>query len=290
MSEDEVKEKAKAIGFDACGIATAEPFGDDMRRWRDWLSKGYNATMAYMERRVNPSDILENAKSVVVCLMNHYPTVTQDKDEPQIAKYAYSTDYHYIIWEKLKLLADSLGLEEYAVACDTMPVFDRALAVRAGLGWIGKNNMLVNPKFGSYTFIGELFTTLPLIPDLPTENRCGKCRKCLDSCPTGALTERCLNANKCLSYRTIESKEPLTEEEARHNWVFGCDMCQMACPWNEKLAQPNNHTELKPITLELQIPTLTNSVLRKGKSPFCRSNLTKLKENHILCISNHQNS
>lgn len=290
MNSEEVKQRATEVGFDACGIASAEPFTDDFARWKEWLRQGYNATMHYMERRVNPTDILENARSVIVCLLNYYPKVTQKEGEPRIARYAYSRDYHYVMWERLRLLAEKTGLKEYAMACDTMPVFDRALAVRAGLGWIGRNNMLVNPKFGSYTFIGELLTTLPLIPDSPTENHCGRCRRCLDACPTGALTERCLDANRCLSFRTIEDKKPLTTEEAKHNWVFGCDTCQMACPWNKRFAHPHEHKEFAPTSLEMDITTLSNSALRKAQSPFCRSNITKLKENHKLCISNRQSS
>lgn len=234
--------------------------------------------------------MLQGARSVIVCLMNYYPRETQREGEPKIAKYAFSKDYHFVMWEKLKLLAEKIKLKDYAIACDTMPVFDRALAVRAGLGWIGRNNMLINPLFGSYTFIGELFTTLPLRPDEQMKERCGRCHRCLEICPTGAIREKCLDANRCLSFRTIEDKKPLTKEEASHNWMFGCDECQMACPWNKRFAHPNEHKDFAPVTLELEITTLSNSVLRKAQSPFCRSNITKLKENHRLCISNRQNS
>lgn len=290
MSEEEIKNIAVEVGFDACGIAAARPYGEELRRWEEWVRRGCHASMEYMERRVNVGEVLKGARSVIVCLMNYYPAVEQDFHEPKIAKYAYSRDYHYVMWEKLRMLAERAGLEEFAVTCDTMPVMERALAVRAGLGWIGKNNMLVNREYGSFTFIGTVITTLPLKADKPMSGHCGKCRRCLDACPTGALSERCLDANRCLSFRTIESKEELTEEEARKGWVFGCDECQTICPWNKRFAHPHRHKELEAVTLGLDITTLSNSVLRRSQSPLCRSNITKLKKNYRLCISNRQNS
>lgn len=274
-----------SLGFDACGISDVEPLDDDSKRLAHWVEKGCHAGMEYMNRqRHNPKDLFPDARSAIVCLMNYYPAMRQPAEEPQIAYYAYPTDYHYIIWSKLRQLAKELHLEEgqYMATCDTAPILERAMAVRAGLGWTGRNTLLVNPEFGSFVFIGILFTTLDLKNDKPMQPRCGNCHRCIDACPTASLTDYCIDARRCLSYLTIESREPLTEEMACNRRLFGCDLCQTACPWNKRFAHPHNHPELAPTTLELDIPNSTNSMLKRAKSPLCRSSLAKLKANYKL--------
>lgn len=285
MSTDEIKHIALSVGFDACGISGIEPLDYDCKRLEHWVKRGCHADMEYMNRqRHNPKDLLPDARSAIVCLMNYYPSVHQKADEPQIAYYAYPTDYHYVIWAKLKQLANEMNLVEgqYLATCDTAPIMERAMAVRAGLGWIGRNTMLVNPEFGSFVFIGILFTTLNLVAGKQMQPRCGNCHKCIKACPTASLTDYCLDARRCLSYLTIESRETITAELAYNRRLFGCDICQMACPWNKRFAHPHNHSELAPATLGIDIPNSTNSMLKRAKSPLCRSSLAKLKTNYKL--------
>lgn len=290
VSAAEVKAAASAIGFDAAGVAPAMADRVALQLYSNWLRAGHNATMDYMAVRLSAGELMEGCRSVIVCLMNYYPAVNQAEGEPRIARYAYSTDYHYIMWAKLEQLAARLGLSAYKTTCDTAPLLERAFAAHAGLGWIGRNNMLINPEFGSFCFIGTILTTAELEPDAPMESRCGSCRKCIDACPTGALKPYSLDSNGCLSYRTIESKEPLTREEASHNRLFGCDICQEVCPWNRRFARPNNHPEFSPTTLDIEIAAATNSQLKRARSPLTRSSITKLKLNYNLCISTHRNS
>lgn len=278
------------IGFDAVGIAPATMPAADEARYIDWLSAGCNADMGYMERRLAPVDLLVGCSSVIVCLLNYYPAIRQPEGEPKIARYAFPTDYHYIMWAKLYELAEKLRLEPCFVTCDTAPLLERALAREAGLGWIGRNNMLINRRFGSFTFLGTILTREQIEPDSPATSRCGNCSRCIDACPVGALSDHRLDARRCLSYRTIEARVPLTPAEAAHNRCFGCDICQEVCPWNLRFAKPHNHPELTSSTLSIDIANASNSLLRRARSPLCRSSLTKLKTNYMLCKSHHQSS
>ena len=183
--------------FDAWGVARIEPIDDEIKRLREWLNNGYHGEMQYMARniemRANPQELLPDARSMIMVLMNYYPHEWQPTDKPQIAAYAYSNDYHHIVKSKLTSLAEEINKimpHQYAVFCDSAPVMERAWAVRAGLGWIGRNGMLVNPKFGTFTFIGTLITTLELEPSTPMKNRCGTCKRCIEACPTGAIIEQ----------------------------------------------------------------------------------------------------
>jgi len=249
-----IKAKALQLGFDACGIAKAEPLPDDKQSLQNWLDKGYNGQMTYManhfDKRTNPQLLLANAQSMVVVLMNYFPVTTQPAEAPQIAKYAYGKDYHFIIKEKLKQLQAFINQQahnENMVFCDSAPVLERRWAQRAGLGWIGKSGLLINQTLGSYCFIGELITTLPLDYDTPQKERCGSCTACIDACPTNALTAYNLNANRCISYLTIEHRGEIAEslKLMMGKRLFGCDACLDACPWNKK-AQTNQTTELQP--------------------------------------------
>ena len=269
--------------FDKVGFCNFEGYEKEMNRWQKWLSLGNAADLKYMQQRKHPSELLDNAQSAVVCLLNYYlPEVGP------IARYARGKDYHYIMWEKLHTLAHELGLHEneYLACCDTMPILERVLAVKAGLGWLGRNNCLITRDMGSFCFIGVLLTTLTCDNPIEVKNGCGKCHKCIESCPTGALSNHSLDCRKCLSYRTIESKEPLTDNEARHGMVFGCDRCQEVCPWNIRFAKRHNHLEL--CSASISIPELTHSKI-KGTA-LSRAPLSKIKQNYSLCISNHQNS
>ncbi len=276
--------------FDAWGVARIKPIDEEIARLQEWISQGHHGEMQYMARniemRANPQELLLGAKSMIIVLLNYYPQEWQPKEKPQIAAYAYGNDYHHIVKSKLTLLAEEINKvmpHRYVVFCDSAPVMERAWAVRAGLGWIGRNGMLVNPKFGTFTFIGTLITTLELEPNTPMENRCGTCKRCIEACPTGTILDnKTIDARRCLSYQTIEKRGEIDEElkELAGNTLYGCDRCQLACPWN-RFAHPHNHPELEPIEgiFDIDWKSMTRSEFGKQLkfSPMQRAGLKKIK-------------
>ena len=250
-----VKRQAEELGFVACGITDPSPIDDG--GWLDrWLAGGYAGVMRYLHRqarkRKDPRLIIPGTKSVVVVLDNYYDGDPDPGPPPKVARYARGEDYHRVTRERLEPLADLLLSHGARIAhtfADSGPVPERALALRAGLGWIGKNTMLIRPGAGSFFFIGTLFTDLALEQDRsePTDH-CGSCTRCLDACPTGALVEpRVLDATRCISYLTIEQKGPIPDQVAERldGWVFGCDICNEVCPWNQRFAQPTTADEFR---------------------------------------------
>jgi epoxyqueuosine reductase len=242
----EVRARAAALGFSACGITHPgpPPHGD---RLDDWLARGYAGTMRYLQRqarrRKDPSLIVPEALSVVVVLDNYYSDSAGSRKAPKVARYALGQDYHRVTKDRVTRLGDFLRESGATVArayTDAGPVPERELAQRAGLGWIGKNTMLIRPGMGSFFFIGSVFTDLALEPDAPFEaDHCGTCTRCLDACPTQAFVEpRVLDATRCISYLTIEHRGPIPESVASRldGWVFGCDICNEVCPWNQRFA------------------------------------------------------
>ncbi len=259
-----IKAEAARLGFDSCGISRAGELTEDANRLEEWLEKGFQASMSYMEnhyqKRINPSLLVEGAKSVISVLLNYYPEETQeDPTAPVISKYAYGKDYHDVIRKKLSHLLEFINTSIAAVKgrgfTDSAPVLDRAWAARAGLGWIGKNSMLISPSKGSYFFIGALIVDMELKSDRPIPDFCGDCTRCIHACPTEAIIEpRIIDSGKCISYHTIENRgeiDPALKDKF-HNRVFGCDICQDVCPWNRK-SVPHNTEELKPLTALLKM-------------------------------------
>lgn len=251
--EREIKAKAAELGFLATGIASLEEnaHGDHLDRW---LAQGYAGTMRYLHRqaakRKRPGEIVAQAKVAVIVLDNYLPPPTDPVDQPaaKIAKYARGRDYHLDCGARLERLAAylrELGATVARVFVDAGPVPERELAVRAGLGWIGKNTMVIRPGTGSFFFIGSVFTDLALEPDAPfTEEHCGTCTRCLDACPTQAFVgPNLLDATRCISYLTIEHRgEPPPELAERFaGWAFGCDICNDVCPWNVRFAAPTHN-------------------------------------------------
>jgi epoxyqueuosine reductase len=254
---ESVKARALELGFIACGITHPGPtaHGD---RLDQWLARGYAGTMRYLHRqarrRKDPRLIVPEARSVVVVLDNYY-TADQNADRapPRIAKYARGEDYHRVTRRRLLELGEFLrshGARLSHSFADAGPVPERELAQRAGLGWIGKNTMLIRPDAGSFFFIGSVFTDLSLELDLPFAlDHCGSCTRCLDACPTDAFVEpRLLDATRCISYLTIEQKGPIPDELAGRfeGYAFGCDICNDVCPWNQRFAQPTSIPEFRP--------------------------------------------
>lgn len=255
----QIKEKAIELGFSACGISAVHCLDEERERLQNWLSNGMNASMAYManhfEMRLDSGKIEEGAKSVISVLINYYPAHKQnDPDAPVISKYAYGQDYHLIVKEKLNnlltFIQSALSPCRGRAFVDSAPVFERPLAKAAGLGWIGKNSLLISKDFGSYVFIGELIIDLELNYDTPfTSDYCGNCTRCIDACPTNAIVfPKTIDARKCISYHTIENKDeiPPSTQKKLQNHLFGCDICQDVCPWNKK-AKPNQSIDFMPI-------------------------------------------
>ena len=253
-----IKEKALELGFLQAGIARTDHLREDAARLRNWLDKGYHGSMAYMEnhfeKRVDPRQLVEGARSIVVVLQNYYTRKKQlDDQAPRISSYAYGKDYHRIMRKKLQSLyafmEAEIGAHSGRVFVDSAPVLERAWGRLAGLGWIGKHSLLLNRKHGSWFFMGVIITDLDLEPDGPMKDYCGDCTRCIDACPTKAiLPGKVIDASRCISYLTIENREDRIPEEFRglmHNRAFGCDICQDVCPWNNN-AHPHSEPWLEP--------------------------------------------
>ncbi len=254
-----IKQEAARLGFMACGIAKATQLDDDAKRLEAWLSKGFNAGMQYMENnfdlRIDPTKLVPGAKSVITVLLNYYPQETQQTDAPKVAKYAWGTDYHFVIREKLNellyFIKTNIGDVHGRGFVDSAPVLERSWALRSGLGWIGKNANLLTRHSGSFFFIATLITDLELTPDAPfLTDHCGTCTRCMDACPTEAIiSPKEIDSNKCISYLTIELKDALISngmESKMDGWMFGCDVCQDVCPWN-RFSKANSETGFTPI-------------------------------------------
>lgn len=262
-----VKELAKSAGFDFCGIAKAVKLDADARRLEDWLQKGLHGTMHYMENyfdlRVNPALLVPGARSVITVIKNYFPREEQKENTPGISKYAFGTDYHSVIKEKLNNLLEGIkkriGEVNGRGFVDSAPVLERSWATRSGLGWIGKNGNLITKHSGSFFFIATLITDLELHPDDPfAKDYCGSCTRCIDACPTGAiLPDKVIDGSRCISYFTIELKDAIIPDEMKgkfENWIFGCDTCQDVCPWN-RFSKPHNEPRFSPIPEILNLST-----------------------------------
>jgi epoxyqueuosine reductase len=266
--EERLKLQAQGEGFDLAGIAAARE-ADDFAHFQQWLADDHAGSMEYLHKdgpaRRHPESILTGVRSVVMLARNYYPGPEEPQPGPhegRVARYARGRDYHPVLWERLNALSDWLrrerpGCRTRGVA-DTAPLLERDFARRAGLGWFGKNAMLLNRRLGSYFFLAGLLTDLELIPDQPHQTEhCGTCTACLDACPTEAfVAPKVLDARRCISYLTIERKPPVPEElrSGLGDWVFGCDVCQEVCPWNRKAptaADPifRSRDDLQPLDL-----------------------------------------
>ena len=251
-----IKQKAQDLGFSFCGISRATFLEEEAPRLEQWLKNGYHGEMNYMEnhfdKRLDPRLLVEGAKSVVSLLLNYYPNEFQNENAYKISKYAYGEDYHFVIKDKLKDLMhhihDEIGEVDGRVFVDSAPVLDKAWAAKSGLGWVGKNNNLINKGNGSFFFVAELIIDLELEYDSATTNHCGTCTACIDTCPTQAIeSPYVVNGSKCISYLTIELKDEIPNQFKNHldDWMYGCDVCQDVCPWN-RFSKPHNEPLLNP--------------------------------------------
>lgn len=262
-----IKKKAQSLGFEHCGIARALPLEEDARRLEQWLKKGYQGSMEYMENhfelRIDPTRLVPGAKSVITLLQNYYPDASQQPGTPGISKYAFGKDYHEVIRAKLKnflqVIKDKIGDIQGRGFVDSAPVLERTWAQKSGLGWVGKNGNLINKQSGSFYFIATLITDLELEYDDPfAKDYCGTCTKCIDACPTDAiLPDKVIDGSRCISYFTIELKEMLIPDKMKgqfENWAFGCDTCQDICPWN-RFSRPHREKGFEPIPAILNLST-----------------------------------
>ncbi len=250
-----IKAESKRLGFLSCGISKAEFLELEAPRLENWLNQNMQGQMSYMEnyfdKRLNPTLLVDGAKSVISLLLNYYPAELQSQDSYKISKYAYGQDYHHVIKEKLTellhFIQTDIGEVSGRAFVDSAPVLDKAWAAKSGLGWIGKNSNLITQKVGSFYFIAELIIDLELEYDSPTTDHCGSCTACLDACPTEAIVAPyVVDGSKCISYFTIELKDNLPQEMKGKfdDWMFGCDVCQDVCPWN-RFSKPHNEPLLR---------------------------------------------
>lgn len=298
-----VKEIAKELGFNFCGISKAEFLEEEAPRLEDYLKKGKNGKMQWLEnhfdKRLDPTLLVPGAKSVVSLMMNYYPKEEQTTDSYKLAKYAYGEDYHHVIKDKLRLFMDliheRIGEVDGRVFTDSAPVMEKAWATKSGLGWRGKNNLMIRPQHGSFYFIAELIIDLELNPDGAIKDYCGSCTRCIDACPTGALDNPYqLDASRCISYFTIELRDetlPKEMSDKMEEWMFGCDICQDVCPWN-RFSEPHNVLEFNPrpglmdmkyedwneITHEVFSKYFSKSAVKRTKFSGLQRNIAFLEE------------
>ncbi len=311
----EIKEESRRLGFQKCGIVRAETLESEARRLGQWLDRGYHGEMKWMardpEKRTDPRAIFPAARSVIVTAINYY-TPQKHSEGPgtgKVSRYAWGDDYHQIVGNKLhQLLAwikEKVPQAEGKVCVDIQPIMDKAWAVRAGLGWLGKHTNVITPEFGSWVFIGELLLDLELEYEAqPAEDHCGSCTLCLDACPTAALTEPyVLDANRCISYATIELRSaeiPAAVGQKLDGWLYGCDICQDVCPWNrfEQISEEEAfHPRPENVDLDLhQITSLTpngyarqfrNSAMKRAKISGLQRNAHQLLRNETQTQVRH---
>ncbi len=297
-----IKSEAKRLGFLSCGISKAGFLEEEAPRLEKWLTNNMHGEMQYMEnhfdKRLDPTKLVEDSKSVISLLLNYYPNDIQTENTFKLSKYAYGTDYHFVIKDKLKhllqFIQDTIGDVHGRAFVDSAPVLDKAWASKSGLGWIGKHSNLLTQQVGSFYFIAELIIDLELEYDTPTTDHCGTCTKCIDACPTQAITEPyVVDGSKCISYFTIELKEkiPMEMKNKFDDWMFGCDVCQDVCPWNrfskahnEPLFNP--HPELlsmtkndwEDITEEVFKDIFKNSAVKRTKFEGLKRNINFIKD------------
>lgn len=294
-----VKSIAQELGFSFSGISKAGFLKDEAPRLEEWLKRGYQGKMEYLEnhfdKRLDPRQLMPEAKSVVSLVYNYYPKKDLSKEGAlKIAKYAYGEDYHFVIKDKLSefldRLRESIGEINGRVFVDSAPVMERAWAAKSGAGWIGKNSLLLNRSMGSFFFLAELILDLDLEPDGPIKDYCGSCTACMDACPTDAIPEPyVVDGSKCISYFTIELKEQIPQEVKGkfENWIFGCDICQDVCPWN-RFSKPHAEPRFQPqqdlepmttkdwteITEEVFSRLFNNSAVKRTKFSGLKRNIS----------------
>ena len=250
-----LKQQAARLGFQFCGVSEAAFLEQEAPRLENWLKNGQHGQMAYMEnhfdKRLDPRLLVPGAKSVVSLGYNYHHPAKQTAGTPKVSQYAYGEDYHFVVRDKLRellsVLRDEIGDIDGRVFVDSAPVLEKAWAAQSGTGWVGKHSNLLTREQGSYFFLAELITDLELEPDGPIKDYCGTCTRCIDACPTDAITPYQVDGSRCISYFTIELKDaiPADMRGKFDNWMFGCDICQEVCPWN-RFSKPHQEPRFDP--------------------------------------------
>lgn len=297
-----VKHRAAELGFDACGIAAAEPI-DPQNHLGEWIENGYHADMDWMARtkevRQDVQKKLPGTRSIVVVAKNYYAS---RPDSPQgrarVARYAWGRDYHRVMEKPLRTLARDMERDsscETYCCIDSGPVLEKAWAARAGIGWIGKNSLVLRRDLGSYFFLGVILTTADLTADVPVPEQCGNCRLCIEACPTDAIVSaRVVDSRRCISYHTIENRGdiPTTVRELMDDWIFGCDICQDVCPWNRRLRETQEvdfqlrPAQCSPDPRELLEINEAEFRARYAGTPLMRAKHAGLQRNAAIAIEN----
>ncbi len=308
-AKDLLLKTAQQLGFSHVGVSKAGFMEPEARRLEAWLNRGFHGKMHYMEnhfdKRVDPRKLVPGARSVISLMYNYYSEKKQkDPEAPKISRYAYGEDYHFVIKRKLKelvkIMQKEVGQINGRVFVDSAPVMERDWAMRSGLGWTGKHTLLIRRGAGSYFFLAEIISDLALEPDMPARDHCGTCRRCIEACPTEAISPSgyLLDARKCISYLTIELREeiPPAYRDKLEGWVFGCDICQQVCPWN-RFATPHREPAFEPREKLLEMSKrewleLTEEVFKDlfKKTPVKRAGYLKLRNTMELASSQVQNS
>lgn len=290
-----VKTIAKELGFESCGISKADFLESEAKPLEQWLKNGQHGEMAYMEnhfdKRLDPRLLVPGAKSVVSLSYNYFQENWKPNPENKISMYASGTDYHYVIKDKLRLFVErineEIGQVNGRVFVDSAPVLERAWAAKSGIGWVGKNSMLITKKTGSFYFLSQLIIDLELNEDQPVTDHCGSCTACIDACPTDAIVaDRVIDSNRCISYLTIELRNELPSDFANkmEGWAFGCDICQDVCPWN-RFASQTKEEHFTPSGVDQLSANewleMTQSVFRRKlkSSAISRTGLKGMKRN-----------
>lgn len=298
MNSDLIKQKALELGFHKVGIARVDEWGmgsgdqsaSSTAALQAWLDKGYHADMAWMEnpKRQTIRSVMPSVQSVICVALNYYTPHDRPsgQDYAKISRYGWGRDYHRILHKRLKALATWLQTQDSAIEAryyaDTGPIQDKLWAERAGLGWIAKNSNVITREYGSWVFLGEILTNLKLAPDRPHTQHCGTCTRCLEACPTQAITQPfVVDANRCIAYHTIENRGDIPEPIANNlqGWVAGCDICQDVCPWNQRFAQETDVAEFQPYPWNLapKLDTLANLSEQEWDDRFPASALRRIK-------------
>ncbi len=288
--KEEIISFSKDLGFDLIGFTNRDVDKKDQSNYNRWLNNNYNGSMSYMERnielRFNPSLIFDGYKSMIVVALNYFNDSETEGIAPYISDYAYGRDYHKTIKGMLKKLSSFLaekGVKSRAFT-DSAPVLEKYFAQKAGIGWLGKNGLIINKKLGSMFFLGELLVDIDLGNSQEVENHCGKCTKCIESCPTNAIVEeRVIDSNRCISYLTIEQKDIIPKDIKKKipNLIFGCDICQKVCPWNKK-AKKNKISDFNFRYKKLKLEKLLTFTKEEFEETFKGSTIRRANYEHFM--------
>ena len=298
-SSDKIKQKALELGFCHVGIAQAQHLPAQEQLLKKWLDNGHHGKMHYMEnhfaKRVDPRKLVPGAKSIICVAMNYYTKHqhTTDSSQGKISRYAWGDDYHDVMKKRLQQLLDFVCEQDQKasgrVFVDSAPIMDKVWAVKSGIGWLGKHNTVISRDYGSWMFLGEVVVNLELEYDTPMSDHCGSCTRCIDACPTDAITEPyVIDANKCIAYLTIELKPqfdiPQDLQPKMDNWIFGCDICQDVCPWNNKFSQETAEESFapRPHNLNPKLDELANIDEQKFRENYRKSPIKRTKHAGLM--------